>query len=389
MKNKYISIILAFLLLISCNSDNKETIRAEYSKKHIKKRINTIKIKIDSLQISSYNIFHNNIIDNIEHFVGYNSQNHSLDFFNLKNKKFSFSLKLEKQGVNKISNEVRSIWVQNYDSIFILQPYKISLIDTSGIISENITINNNNDNVDYSNYQLYADNNFGLFFKSNKLFLEKYSINSTEKLEFYTLNNEAFFNLDSKTLTDLEIEYPQIYKNKNYYYGYLIFPARAVNNELHVYSYPADPNIYTYNTSTSKYRKFGGKSKYQLNEIIKIPRKNKNSEELFRHMQETAYYGKLLYDKHRNLYYRFFKWALEAENNDGTFNSYGDKKASIIIFDNELNIIDEIKLPEHTYSESGSFVGKEGLYLSTAHYKNTNTSENILGFDVYKFEVYE
>lgn len=98
---------------------------------------------------------------------------------------------------------------------------------------------------------------------------------------------------------------------------------------------------------------------------------------------EHASYGKILYDKYRDVYYRFAYPPCEINDYSGDYVDLirsGRKNFSIIILDNRLNIIGETSFPSYTYNSNLSFILEDGLYLSLNHIKNPDYSDDLLRF---------
>ncbi len=59
---------------------------------------------------------------------------------------------------------------------------------------------------------------------------------------------------------------------------------------------------------------------------------------------------------------------------------------SIIVFDENLNIIGETQMPDNTYNRMLMFVAPEGLYISTNHIKNPDFDEDYLKFELFELK---
>jgi hypothetical protein len=67
--------------------------------------------------------------------------------------------------------------------------------------------------------------------------------------------------LATKSFAFLDIGYPKIYNRG--YYGNLLTPSRiSIRDSFHIYTFPADPNVYEYNLLANDYEVYGGKSIY-------------------------------------------------------------------------------------------------------------------------------
>lgn len=103
---------------------------------------------------------------------------------------------------------------------------------------------------------------------------------------------------------------------------------------------------------------------------------------------ELSNYGNMIYDKYRNLYYRiaYPKTTIEKNVKGYELREYGRKKFSIIILDENFNIIGETMFPDYTYNSRLIFIKEDGVYISNSHYLNPNYDDDILGFEKFKLE---
>lgn len=88
-------------------------------------------------------------------------------------------------------------------------------------------------------------------------------------------------------------------------------------------------------------------------------------------------YHHLLYDKYREVFYRF---ALMPDENIQPFAKPLQQEFSVIILNKEFEIIGEVKFPGNTYLIYSYFIGKKGLYISENNENNPNFDENKLVF---------
>ena len=98
-------------------------------------------------------------------------------------------------------------------------------------------------------------------------------------------------------------------------------------------------------------------------------------------------YSKIMYDKFRKVYYRFAFPGNEYSNEPNL-----RQKAiyrpyfSIIILDENFNILGETVVTRNTFHERSSFINKDGLYISESHVLNPNFDENKLFFRLFTLE---
>lgn len=102
----------------------------------------------------------------------------------------------------------------------------------------------------------------------------------------------------------------------------------------------------------------------------------------------NPYYGRICYDPYRKLYYRFAYPKTELEKHDESWydlTQSGRDEFSIIILDEDLNVIGETMFPRDRFRSNLYFVCKDGFYISCNHYKNPGYTDDELQF--VKFEI--
>ena len=97
---------------------------------------------------------------------------------------------------------------------------------------------------------------------------------------------------------------------------------------------------------------------------------------------ESPSYGNILYDNENKVYYRIVYVPQDIENDMNMISLIhcGRKQFSIMIYDENFNVIGEDLFPEYTYNPRLCFVYKGSLYISTNHVMNPDYSDDILSF---------
>ena len=158
--------------------------------------------------------------------------------------------------------------------------------------------------------------------------------------------------------------------------------SREFDGKQLVYSFHMDENIYATNIRTNEEKVISAPSRYikKLN-FIKY---SDDREMVYKQFLETSYYYNILYDKYRNVYYRFAIIGSEITNHPGysffDICTNGFTTFSVITLDENFNIIGETLFPKHTYNPTIAFVHKNGLYISDSHILNPSFDEDILSF---------
>ncbi len=149
-----------------------------------------------------------------------------------------------------------------------------------------------------------------------------------------------------------------------------------------IYSFYADEDLYLTSSTHEKIEKKKAKSRY-IDDVSVFRSTEENFQKMLKAQCEHASYGKILYDKYRKVYYRFVYPPCEIDDYSGDYVELirsGRKNFSIMILDDQLNIIGETSFPAYTYNPNISFILEDGLYISLNHIKNPDYSDDILRF---------
>ncbi len=101
-----------------------------------------------------------------------------------------------------------------------------------------------------------------------------------------------------------------------------------------------------------------------------------------------AHYGRIIYDSYRKVYYRFAYPETELDEKEPNWYDLmqsGRNEFSIIVLDEDLNVIGETMFPRDRFRSNLYFVCKDGFYISCNHYKNPGFTDDKLQF--VKFEL--
>ena len=130
---------------------------------------------------------------------------------------------------------------------------------------------------------------------------------------------------------------------------------------------------------------YNAKSKYLKSMKPNVDNHTNDLNALIKYMEKPKYFH-LLYDKYRDVYYRFAIMPCELAKNESPYDYFAPKarEFSVIILNNEFEIIGETKFPGNKYFFLMSFVGKDGLYISENNLANPDFDEDKLVFSCFK-----
>jgi hypothetical protein len=184
---------------------------------------------------------------------------------------------------------------------------------------------------------------------------------------------------------ELPYHFPRLIEDNEYLNvsGFVLYFSRIYNEKEFIYSFYYDENIHITSVNHQEIHKYKVKSKFINN--IKISKKKSNLYEMAKFDYGDPCYGNLLYDPYRKIYYRFAYPGVELENGPDyvNFTIFGRKKFSIIILDEDFNVIGETLFPEWVYCPTIMFVSRHGLYICNNHPMNPSFNEDVLSFECF------
>lgn len=184
----------------------------------------------------------------------------------------------------------------------------------------------------------------------------------------------------SNSLVEFKIRFPEVMSSeelKGNTLGVESYYSICYNEKDFVYSFFFDEDIYVVSLDGNIQNKIRVKSKY----LEDVYNGKKTPANFAKALCSIPMYGNLIYDKYREVYYRFVYPETDlGEENYVDIWQLGRSKFSIIILDKEFNILGETLLPENTYASSLFFIRKDGLYISTSFVKNPHYNDDQLCF---------
>ncbi len=156
--------------------------------------------------------------------------------------------------------------------------------------------------------------------------------------------------------------------------------SQVLNDTNFVYSFFFDEKIKVVSLSGDILRTVSAKSRYL--DRFDLSNQNVDLASLPKILCQIPFYGNLIYDKYRDVYYRFVYPETEVQPNDNAMDIWqlGRSKFSIMILNKEFEVVGETLFPENTYASNHFFIREDGLYLSTSFVKNPNFSDDKLCF---------
>ncbi len=387
--NRVSIFFLAVLTFTACNNNKEQTVNSHTPTEHHQ----SLLIKTDSIkkffldEETKYNLNYLYFFEDksIEYLAFLNYSLNQILFYDFKTCELELKISLEKEGPKGIG-VASGLYIKDFDNIYISSYVFPGLIkiDKEGNIIQKIAYGKTPDG-----YQI----------------LPSYAPSSYPSLEPVILDNTMFisqkfaaqFNEAEKTPLTVSVDtisgscmsYPlyfNIFKqNDNPHKITSTLYSRIYNDNSFIYSPFTDDFIYIASIDHSKIKKIKVKSKYIEDSSIEQTR---NPQKGAKENLELPRYGNLIYDKYRNVYYRFayHKTVLEDDINWVGRAVYGRKKFSVIILDDNFQVIGETLFPEGIYNSYVSFVHEDGLYISKDYQMNFEQSEDFATFELFRLK---
>ena len=152
----------------------------------------------------------------------------------------------------------------------------------------------------------------------------------------------------------------------------------------YVLSYTEGHQIFVSNDIDTTWTAYCLKSKHITKDFSTKKKKPGSIAESMKMFAENPEYRVLIYDKYRNVYYRFAYPGIEVKPDDDVFKLGEFRRVfSVMIIDKDFNLIGETLMPENTYNVNMFFVNEAGLWLSTNHVDNPNFEEDAINFELF------
>lgn len=282
-------------------------------------------------RITSINTF---VQDGIEYLSAYDRRSEFIVIYELDSQRLVKKISLRKF-FEKDRRYQTSVFVANFDSIIIANNLHFHLFDSAGNLKKSIAFVENMRYVKSS-----FDNTSVPVIAGSKLYTgvrRHVKENSLNELRKWKLMYEYDLN---ENKASLKYPLPKIYQ-MNYYGRHYLFTSYCYNNGRFVFSFAADTNVYV--TDLDGYHAaYSGKSQFQQTPIQPLTKKILKDDLGFKFTETQGSYDAIYFDPYHKRYLRIFNQKV----NEADFESKkGIQQHSIIIFDEQLKIIGESKLP--------------------------------------------
>ncbi len=231
--------------------------------------------------------------------------------------------------------------------------YNIYNTDSNKIINELFNFTN-------SNYKGYHNLNFNtpILLYNNQIYFN--AVINISPPKFFDYNCLGKIDLADSSIKIFG-EFPEKMKDGNVWLDF--YPNLCRKDDELLVSFNPDSMIYIYDLEGNLKKSVEVSSKY-VNEILPPDQeKSRNPNFSMQYQITSPLYHNVLYDKYRKVFYRIVTQSNDFYNLDGTVTDYFAQPFSIIIFDEEYKILDELYFQNGIYDFTKIFVTKDGLLV--------------------------
>jgi len=303
---------------------------------------------------------------------------------------FFKTVKIEREGPNSIT-QLHGYFIKDFDEIYLTNPNLpfVARTDTTGQIFQKISFEKSDDGTLLIPY--FSSTHYTPLAMINDTFYVTQVPPPWEEPNTWPVS--CYVDTLNKSVKKLPFNFPQFLTKEernlmSMGIGIEFAYNRCFDGSNFIYSFYIDESIRVTSTDHQEIKQIPVKSKY-IKKVIS-PRETKPDDMLLgaKRLCEAPFYGDLIYDPYRSVYYRVAWPETEMEEEEGRTYieiwTTGRKRFSIIILDKDFNIIGETLFPDYKYYSRDIFVEKEGLYIRSNHFKSPDYNDNKLEFTCFE-----
>ena len=393
MKNAVHLIGLVIILLIACNQkidkgSNRDS--DQFNVHTFKDSVTLVESSIKYFAIDSatnYNTMYlttyHDPNDGKRYLVYQCDNKKSIQFYNFDSGLLESEIRFRSDGPNGIP-KLTGFYIVNPDSIFVLSGHarKLYIINSKGEVLKTYSLLMGDESKGTSMALITTSNE--PFLIGDTLFINAFP----DRSPYYKGQHIQAINLKTGEYY-YKGEFPVLYANLDGWNKMStgVYKLYNQHNGSLLSSHMGSKYLFSGSTDNTLKVQFYAGSKF-FDNVAPIPLKDKEKSWSYHYLTQN-YYGQVLYDQYRKVYYRIAMLAVDPLNDKNERNRIEDKPISIIILNNKLEKIGETLLSSNKYFFRTMFVEKEGLYIAATNYKNPDLKEDRLAYILLTLKVIE
>ncbi|MFV0248930.1 MAG: hypothetical protein ACK5H1_08215, partial [Tenacibaculum sp.] len=313
-----------------------------------------------------------------------------LDIYDWDKKKLLEKIPIEPSGINRVTNFQGFYFPITKDSLlFPVTIGRIYIMKNREVVLKKYFNNYN------QGFVFYVTNSNPIIKHKNDAILYAITSKHTRSTPEVFLNRDLTkYSLKKDTLVHLNIDYPDFFTDKCWSSDQYKPIFTKKNNYLYVL-FGAGGKVIQYNLDSDKIINRIPLPKSKFVDWSTPKPLNKCGEYAMptswvQDAQKPIHYA-LKYDKYKDIFYKITHLPVKDIDIERKGIIRGQKNAnikpiSLMVLDNKLRVIDEIKLPAKTYDARDFFVSKQGLYISVNNELSPKFNEDALRFDLFELQ---
>ncbi len=375
MINRILFILVVFF--ISCSKQNEDSVVLSSCEKEIAFDIP------DDVRIPLVSLFP--FVDNEKDYLSFaNHRKNEIIIYDVESTELIKRVGLDSEGNNAITGGFGGYYIIDMNHVFIPSIYMstIYVTDTTAVVKRQINYQKAQNGLllvpfipSYASQMNFIGDSLYIPQILNKTLKEKIVSESPVRAVVDTV---------SKNIMTLPLKMPSLITDKDF--GTATASSCDYSNcydgANFIYAFFFDENIYMTSSKHEVINKKVAKSRY-IDKIEVFKSSESNFQKMVKLQCEHASYGQIMFDKYREVYYRFVYPSADIDDYEGDYVDLlrsGRKAFSIMVLDKQLKVIGETLFPEYTYNPKLSFILEDGLYISLNHIKNPAYSDDLLRF---------
>ena len=373
---------ISLIILVSCQS-KQGSMEPVYKTELVETKKITLPVDENTYYLSK-SIFH--FEDKGKEYLSFGNQTKrqyatEIIIYDLNEQDIHKRFPLLREGSNAIPAAYGAVpWDQDTFIYFQNNIYRITLSDRKGQVTHRYTISPSDGKPVYMPEGLSYAHYPSFMIDSTLYFAQGAGKQSVKRHEWKTIPMFALMNLRNGEISRSSLCFPSIFDMdvKDISTGHeFVYDYNYKDNRLVCSFIVFDSLMVTDDMKTVRWH--DGKSRY-LDRMRPILKEDADGYIGIKEAVEAASYSHIMYDKYRDIYYRFAEMPCELGPNEYVYNDAKAREFSVIIFDKDFRIIGETKFPGNKYFYKMSFVGRDGLYISENNEANPEFDENKLVF---------
>ena len=245
-----------------------------------------------------------------------------------------------------------SVFIHDYDSIYVTNLDKLYLIDSSGKLKRNTTFNSM-ESIAYFETPLPIVIKENTTYMGVRPFVDEKSLSALREWKVL-----CAFDFE-KDICNLYYPLPAVYRKGLYGKRFLDYSYCYNNKGNFVFSFPADSNIYE--TDLRSYHiAYNGKSKFQTGSIDPVSKQALENDEGGKEYTLRDSYGPIYFDPYNKRYLRIAKQKVSKE---ALASKTTQRKTTIIVFDQQFKIIGEFEFSNDYLLDTIFFTANGSMYV--------------------------